>query len=175
MESATPTKGVSLIRFLPGLSHQYHHFKVCIWWGIPQKSGASRAGMLWSGHNPRNRQRQAVRSVRCQCFTASRLFFLVGLFGSAGPRLLLGNRQLDITGVLQGCLRRQRLRSFLEETHLQNYFETGQWHPRDIQIFQLSPGAVSELRSHKVRSDWPGFPGFILHGSQYSCSHIKRA
>lgn len=51
-------------------------------------------------------------------FTASRFFFLVGLFGNAGPRLLLGNRQLDITGVLQGCLHRQRRRSFLEETHL---------------------------------------------------------
>lgn len=57
---------------------------------------------------------------------ASFLPFLGGVFGDAGPRLLLGNCHLDITGVLQGCLRRERLRSFLEETHLQNYFKTGQ-------------------------------------------------
>lgn len=57
---------------------------------------------------------------------ASFLPFLGDIFGAAGPRLLLGNCHLDITGVLQGCLRRERHRSFLEETHLQNYFKTGQ-------------------------------------------------
>ena len=67
MESATATEGVSLIHFFPGLSHQDHHFKVCIWWGSKgflglQKSGASRVGVLWSACNPRNWQRQAVRS-----------------------------------------------------------------------------------------------------------------
>lgn len=53
-----------------------------------------------------------------QGFPASRLLFLVCLVGNAGPGLLLGSRQLDVTGVLQGCLSRERLRSFLEETHL---------------------------------------------------------
>lgn len=74
----------------------------------------SRDGLI----SPPPQEQTALRSAWCWSFRASCLFFLVGLFGNAGPGLLLGNRQLDVTGVLQGCLRRERLRSFLEETHL---------------------------------------------------------
>lgn len=59
-----------------------------------------------------------VGSAGPQGSPASRLFLPGGLFGNAGPRLLLGSRQLDVAGVLQGCLRGERLRSVLEETHL---------------------------------------------------------
>ncbi|EDL02840.1 RIKEN cDNA 1700058C01, isoform CRA_a [Mus musculus] len=43
-----------------------------------------------------------------------------------GPRLLLGDCRPDTEGVLQGCLGRERFRSFLEETHLQGYLKTRQ-------------------------------------------------
>lgn len=118
----------------------------------------------WSRHPLSQQQVAAISGLSVvPALPDSFLPFLWGVFGVAGPRLLLGNCHLDITGVLQGCLRRERLRSFLEETHLQNYFKTGQWHPRETQIFQLSPGIVSKLRSNKRRSSTMAQPCKFQH------------
>lgn len=90
------------------------------------QSWAAEPGVAAQGYSKPATGITARGLVMVPALPASILPFLGGVFGDAGPRLLLGNCHLDITGVLQGCLHRERFRSFLEETHLQNYFKTGQ-------------------------------------------------
>lgn len=145
--------------FFPGfflwLIHHCHHFQFCFWWRCWGLWELLLLGKLVVAIFREYGGRGFWVLVPPISFVFSCLFLLfpVGPFGHVGPGRLLGNCQLDTTGVLQSSLHGERLRTILEETYLQNYFKTGQWYSRDFQVFQLSSRTVPKLSSYKVRWD----------------------